>query len=260
MAGCVFAEDEADAVLAEFARRPPAVDRPVRERLEALTDDYVARRRLGEPSEYILGCADVAGIRVLVGPGVFIPRRWSESLVLRAVELLGGLGGGNAVDLGTGSGALALAVQAGSPGATIWASEIDPVAAEWARLNCASSPRLTVCTGDLYEALPATLQQQIDVILGSLPYVPTEHLPSLPRDHIEHEPARAFDGGPGGLLFIERALEGASRWLRPGGHVLLELGAGQGDAVSAIAAGAGLKQVVIHRDTHGGELFLEGRR
>ena len=260
LAGCVYAEDEADAVLAEFTRSPPGVAQPVPGGSDALIRDYVERRRMGEPSEYILGWAEVAGIRVRVGPGVFIPRTWSESLVLRAINLLERLSHGTAVDLGTGSGALALAVQARCPHSILWATEIDPAAAEWARLNCASSPGLTVCTGDLYDALPRTLHQQIDVVLGSLPYVPTEHLPGLPRDHIEHEPPRAFDGGPGGLVFIERALEGARRWLRPGGHVLLELGAGQGDAVSAIAAGAGLKDVVIHRDAHGGELFLEGRR
>jgi release factor glutamine methyltransferase len=260
LAGCVYAEDEADTVLAEFTTSPPGAAHSVPGGSDALIRDYVDRRRMGEPSEYILGWAEVAGIRVRVGPGVFIPRKWSESLVLRAIDLLKRLSDGTAVDLGTGSGALALAVQARCPHSTLWATEIDPVAGEWARRNCASSPGLTVCTGDLYDALPRTLYQQIDVVFGSLPYVPTEHLPALPRDHIEHEPARAFDGGPGGLVFIERALEGAGHWLRPGGHVLLELGTGQGDAVSAIAAGAGLKQVVIHRDTHGGELFLEGRR
>jgi release factor glutamine methyltransferase len=258
LAGCVFAEDEADAVLAEFTRPRPEVDRPVRGGLDALLHDYVERRRMGEPSEYILGWAEVAGTRVLVGPGVFIPRRWSESLVQRAVDLLGRLSGGNAVDLGTGSGALALAVQAGCPESTVWATEIDAIAAEWARVNCAASPRLTVCTGDLYDALPPALHQEIDVILGSLPYVPTEHLSSLPRDHIGQEPVRAFDGGLGGLVFIERALKGAGRWLRPGGYVLLELGAGQGNAVSAMASDAGLRHVSIHTDDYGGELFFEG--
>jgi release factor glutamine methyltransferase len=259
LAGCVFAEDEADAVLAEFAGRTPEVARPVPGGLDALIRDYVRRRRIGEPSEYIRGWAEVAGIRVRVGPGVFIPRRWSEALVLRAVSILGRLRGGNAVDLGTGSGALALAVQAGAPDATIWATEIDPVAAEWARLNSAGSTGLKVCTGDMYDGLPPTLRHEVDVIFGSLPYVPTEHLPGLPRDHVGNEPVRAFDGGQGGLVFIEKALEGAGSWLRPGGHVLLELGTGQGDVVLAIAAGAGLKRVSLHRDDYGDELFVDAR-
>src|ERR1700738_2259982 len=88
LAGCVFAEDEADTVLAEFSGQPAGVEHPAGEGLNALINDYVERRRVGEPSEYILGWAEVAGTRVRVGPGVFIPRRWSQSLVLRVVDLL----------------------------------------------------------------------------------------------------------------------------------------------------------------------------
>jgi release factor glutamine methyltransferase len=215
---------------------------------------------MGEPSEYILGWAEVAGIRVLVGPGVFIPRRWSASLVLRAVELLERSGPAKAVDLGSGSGALALAVHAGSPATTIWATEIDPVAAGWARRNFTGSTGLTICMGDMYGALPPMLHREIDVIFGSLPYVPTEQLTGLPRDHIGNEPVGAFDGGPGGLAFIEKALRGADRWLKPGGHVVLELGGGQGDAAVAIAGDAGFTHVSVYRDDYGDELVLDARR
>jgi release factor glutamine methyltransferase len=258
-AGCVFAEDEADAVMADYTGRVSGRADSVSEGLDAWLRDYVSRRQVGEPAEYILGWAEVAGTRVNVGPGVFIPRKWSESLVRRAADLLRRIGGSKAVDLGTGSGALALAVRAGSPGSTIWATEVDPAAAEWARANFGGSPRLTVCVGDLYDALPTAIRGEIGVIFGSLPYVPTEELPGLPRDHIGHEPLQAFDGGRGGLAFVRKALEGAGGWLKPGGYVLFELGAGQGAAASKVATSAGLREVRLQTDDDGGELYLEAR-
>ena len=245
-AGCVFAEDEADLVLANLGSGS-----------DTQVDAYVERRRLGEPSEYILGWADLAGVRVAVGPGVFIPRPWSESLVLRAAALLGPAGGGTAIDLGTGSGAIALAIRALLPDVTIWATEIDHTAARWAEINFASAEGLTVRTGDLYDALPGALTGCVDVIVGSLPYVPGDGLDALPRDHLVHEPLAAFDGGDGGLATVRRAIEGAPRWLRRPGYILLEIGVGQGASALGIAAAKGFTDPVLHRDSDGGELFIE---
>jgi release factor glutamine methyltransferase len=256
-AGCVFAEDEAEMVLDNLRAREsslPATDGAT------LIRDYVERRRRGEPAEYILGSARFADLRVAVGPGVFIPRRWSEGLVLRAGALLEGLSSGIAVDLGMGSGALALAVHAGSPGLTMWATEIDPVAATWASLNCAGMPGLNVVTGDLYAALPPALEHQVDLIFGSLPYVPSRELEELPRDHLVSEPLVAFDGGVEGLTPFARAMAEADRWLKPNGHVLLEIGVGQAPGATRIAHQAGFRRTAVRRDPDGGELFLEASR
>ncbi len=253
-AGCVFAEDEAALVFEHM--RTIAIS-PVTEEGQALMGDYVRRRRAGEPAEYILGWAEFAGVRVAVGPGVFIPRRWSEGLLLRAVEILDVAGGGNAVDLGSGSGAIALAIHSRRPGSKVWATEASAVAARWAIANCAGRSGLTVCAGDLYDVLPRALERQVDVIVGSLPYVPSGELDRLPRDHLMTEPPAAFDGGPLGLAIVGRALADAHHWLRPAGCVLLEIGLGQGAAATAIATESGLKGIVIQRDEDGGELFLE---
>jgi release factor glutamine methyltransferase len=253
-AGCVFAEDEADMLLESLNPRPgslPASDGAQRMR------DFVDRRRRGEPPEYILGSATFGGVRVAVGPGVFIPRGWTERLVSRAVAFLDGLSRSVAVDLGTGSGALALAVHAGAPRSRIWAVEIDPDAAAWARRNCEGLAGLTVCIGDLYEALPRSLEHEIDLIFGSLPYVPSRELELLPRDHLVSEPRVAFDGGVEGLTPFDRALANAGRWLRPEGRVLLEIGVGQGPAAEAVARREGFRRTVIHRDADGDELFVE---
>jgi release factor glutamine methyltransferase len=254
LAGCVFAEDEAEIVLASLRGNRVSV---APGQWDPALHDYVERRRLGEPTEYILGWAQLAGVRVAVGPGVFIPRPWSENLVSRAASLLGAVNSGIAVDLGTGSGAIALAIHALVRTAGFWATETDPVAAKWADLNFAGENGLTVCQGDLYDALPKTLEHNVDVIVGSLPYVPSPELEGLPRDHLVHEPLVAFDGGVQGLATVTRAIEEAGRWLRRSGHLLLEIGVGQGPAAIAIAAAAGLTRPVIHQDADGRELFLE---
>jgi release factor glutamine methyltransferase len=254
LAGCVFAEDEAETVLATVRAGGGS---PASGREDAALRDYVERRRRGEPAEYILGWAQVASLKVAVGPGVFIPRPWSETLVLRAASLLGAGSSGIAVDLGTGSGALVLAVRALVRTTRVWATEVDPVAAEWAERNFADADGLTVCRGGLYDALPRSLEHNVDVVFGSLPYVPSTELERLPRDHLVHEPLVAFDGGVQGLATVTRALQEAGRWLRPSGHILLEIGVGQGPAVMAIAGAAGFTRPVIHHDADGAELFLE---
>lgn len=251
-AGCVFAEDEADlAVAALFAEGVDPVGG------EARLEDYVRRRAAGEPAEYILGSAVLAGRRVKVGPGVFIPRPWSADLVARAAQLLNIAGDGTAVDLGTGSGAIALAISELAPRSHVWATEVDAEAVRWAMENCADRPGVTVCQGDLYEGLPVSLRHRVDVIAGSLPYVPSGEMDGLPRDHVTNEPVQAFDGGETGLAVISRALNRAREWLRPGGHILMEIGAGEGPPATALAAAAGLADVVVHTDGGGGELFLE---
>jgi release factor glutamine methyltransferase len=253
-AGCVFAEDEADMVLDSLRDHQPSA--PGAD-ADAVVRDYVDRRRLGEPAEYILGWATLGGVRVRVGPGVFIPRRWTERLVERAVALLSDTSDGVVVDLGTGSGAIALAIHAGAQGSRVWATEVAPAALEWARRNCAGVAGLTVCEGDLYGGLPPALAGDVDLVVGSLPYVPGGELDKLPRDHLVTEPPVAFDGGVDGLAMVTRAVAGAPRWLRPAGAVLLEIGIGHGPAAEEIATQAGFRHCKVHRDDDHGELFLE---
>jgi release factor glutamine methyltransferase len=252
--GCVHAEEEAEAVLAEIRRRGL---RPGTAAGDAALRDYLERRRAGEPAEHVLGWARLAGVRVAVGPGVFIPRPWTAALVRRAAAILRRRRAPAVVDLGTGSGAIALAIQARVPAARVWATEADPTAAGWAERNCATIPEIQVCRGDLYDPLPETLAGGVDVVAGSLPYVPATALEALPRDHLGREPGLAFDGGEGGLEVVGRAIAGAPRWLGRRGHLLLEIGHGQGEAAAAMASAAGLAWPRVHRDAEGGELFIE---
>ncbi len=160
-------------------------------------------------------------MRSAVDHGVYVPRWQSQQLALRAAERLPA-GGGIAVDLCTGTGAIAAVLRARRPEARVMATEIDQRA-----IACARSNGIEVFEGDLLDPLPPALERRVDVIVGVVPYVPTPELGLLQRDTFTFETALSYDGGDDGTAHLRRAIAGAPRFLRPGGALLLELGAGQ---------------------------------
>ena len=238
--GCVAPPEEADAL---FLASSEGVGR---------IEDLVARRLSGEPLAWIIGSVVFCGVRVHVDPGVFVPRPHSEAMAQRAISLLPA--GGIAVDLCTGSGAVAAVLGAAHPHSTVVATEVDALAVACARRNGVS-----VLVGDLDEPLPPSLRGRVDVLTAVVPYVPTEELPFLPRDVLANEPRRALDGGRRGTTMLIRAAEVAARWLRPGGSVLLELGGDQAGEVTAAFERVGLSGVRVHRDGDGQDRAIEAR-
>ncbi|RBY81675.1 putative protein N(5)-glutamine methyltransferase [Geodermatophilus sp. TF02-6] len=233
-AGCVFAEDEAAALLA---------DAPTAEHLEEL----VARRVAGEPLELVLGWADFCGLRIAVEPGVFVPRRRTGLLVDLAGDRLRGAGRRPVVvDLCCGSGAVGAAVAAAAGPVELHAADVDPVAVRCARRNLGPLGG-RVHRGDLYAALPAELLGRVDLLAANAPYVPTAAIDLMPPEARDHEPRSALDGGPDGLALQRRVAAGAARWLAPGGTLLLETSRHQA-ARTAAAVGAGGLQVSVVRD------------
>lgn len=228
--GCVFAEEEADLLIA-------AADGP--ERLSAM----VERRVAGDPLEHILGWCDFAGVRVGLEPGVFVPRRRTELLVREAVRLLPP-GPAIVVDLCCGSGAIGLAIASAAGGRAgrveLHASDVDPVAVRCARRNLASVGG-RVYQGDLYHPLPAGLRGRIDVLTANVPYVPTGEIALLPPEARLHEPQVALDGGTDGLDLFRRVVAPARGWLAPGGHLLVEVSPAQVAAAGARLTSAGLR-------------------
>jgi release factor glutamine methyltransferase len=212
----------------------------------------LSRRVTGEPLAWITGSVDFCGIEVAVGPGVYVPRWQSEPLARRAAELLPSDGRG--VDLCTGSGAIAMVMQAARPGAQVVGTEIDPVAIGWARHN-----GLEVHEGSLCEPLPAELARQVDVMTGVLPYVPSDALHLLPRDVQHFEPRRALDGGQGGLALVSEVIAGSCRWLKPGGWLLLEIGADQVAETTAMLARSGFVDLEVLEDGDGDARGICGR-
>lgn len=234
-AGCVFAEDEARLILA-------AAPEP------AACEAMIARRVAGFPLEQVVGWAEFAGLRIVVEPGVFVPRRRTEPLARAAVALVSP--GGVAVDLCCGSGAVGAVLEAA--GARVYAADVDPAAVRCARRNL----RGPVFEGDLFAALPADLHGRVEVLVANVPYVPTGDLRLLPPEAREHEPSTALDGGADGLDVLRRVAAEAAEWLAPGGHLLTEASERQVPGAGRIL-GASLVPRVESRDEG---TFLVARR
>jgi len=240
-AGCVFAEDEA-RLLAEAAPTPDA--------LAALVDQRVA----GLPLEHLLGWAEFCGLRIVVDPGVFVPRRRTELLVREAAALAPSRP--VVVDLCCGSGAVGAALAAVLDVAELHAADVDPAAVACARRNL---PTAFLHVGDLFDALPEDLRGRVDVLAANVPYVPSDAIALMPPEARLHEPREALDGGADGLAVARRVIDGASSWLAPGGALLFETGEGQVTAAREALAAAGLVARVAVDDELGATVVVGTR-
>jgi release factor glutamine methyltransferase len=183
------------------------------------------------------------GVPVGVAPGVYVPRWQTERLAERAAACLPP--GGIAIDVCTGSGALAAVLAARRPGARVVGADLDAAAVACARANGVEAYR-----GDLLAPVPAALAGRVDVVAGVVPYVPTPELSLLQRDTFTFETALAYDGGTDGTTFLRRVVRDAPRLLRAGGSLLLELGAGQPELLAGdlAAHGYGAARVLVDDD------------
>lgn len=241
-AGCVFAEEEA-ALLQDAAGSAG--------RLEVL----VSRRIAGEPLEQVLGWASFEGLRIIVEPGVFVPRRRTGLLAREAIRRTGP--GAVVVDLCCGSGAVAAAVQAAEPGAGVLAADCDQAAVACAGRNLRSEQ---VFEGDLYDALPAHLHGRVDVLAVNAPYVPTAAVALMPPEARVHEARVALDGGADGLDVQRRVVAGAGEWLSEGGWLLVETSVAQAPTTVGLYETAGLQAKVVRDDDLDATLVVGSRR
>lgn len=233
-AGCVFAEDETRLLLRGARELQP--DDP-----GAVLPELVERRVAGEPLEVVLGWASFRGRRIGVRPGVFVPRRRTEFLVVRAKGFL--VPGDVLVDLCCGTGAVAVALAAEVAALEVHAADIDPVAVDCARENLAPLGG-TAHLGDLFDALPGELAGRIAVLTVNAPYVPTAELALMPPEAREHESVVALDGGADGVDLHRRVAASASAWLAPGGRVLIETSRRQAALTAAALTTGGLASIV----------------
>jgi release factor glutamine methyltransferase len=228
-AGCVAAADEADELIAAA---------PDDESLEA----WIRRREQGEPLSWIIGTTRFCGHTLRIDRGVYVPRSQSEELARRAAALLPA-DGGKAVDLCTGSGAIAVHLIAELPAATVIGIDIDIRAA-----RCALRNGVPTLIGDV----DATLRPKMfDVVTAVAPYVPTGELRLLPADVQRYEPRLALDGGGDGLQLIRRIVVAAAHLLRRGGWLLLELGGEQDRALSQTLTASGFDAMTSWFDEDG---------
>ena len=234
------------------------------QRQMAYLDSMLTRRLAGEPLQYVLGRWGFRGLDLMVSPAVLIPRPETEVLAGLAVEEMNlcESPGGLAVDLGTGSGAVGLAVAAECETARVVLTDFSAEALAIAQANLAglgrAAVRVSAFQGSWYEALPESLAGTVDVVVSNPPYVRDDE--TLPPDVADWEPAMALRGGSDGLDGARQILADAPRWLRPGGSVLLELSPDQMDAAAAVSRASGLVVDTVHPDLTGRHRVLHCRR
>lgn len=213
----------------------------------------VDRRARREPLQHILGVAAFRGLTLAVGPGVFVPRPETEIVAQYAIDALRARPTVEplAVDLGSGSGALALALATEVPNARVVAVEKTPETVPWTRRNVErlGAGRVSVVVADLADALP-DLAGSVDVVVSNPPYVPERALPRDPEVRL-FDPPEALYSGTDGLDAMRAVAATAHRLLVPGGTLVVEHGEEQGSAVRRILAEAGLRASSTHPDLLG---------
>jgi release factor glutamine methyltransferase len=225
--------------------------------------DMVGRRAAGEPLQYVIGSWGFRGLDLFVDRRVLIPRPETEQVVQHALgELDRRTAEGDAgrrpvvIDLGTGSGAIALAVAAERPGTEVWATDVSADALEVASANLAglggrAATTVRLAQGSWWGALPTGLRGRVDVVVSNPPYIASGEMKTLPPEVAGWEPRQALEAGPSGLEAIGLIIDGAPRWLTTGGAVVVEIAPHQADAASAAAARAGFSRVEMRPDLTG---------
>jgi release factor glutamine methyltransferase len=250
----------------EGAELVEGLARPATRRGVARFDAVLGRRLGGEPLQYALGRWPFRRLDLLLDGRVLIPRPETEVVVDHALAELDRLGsdgvGRIAVDLGTGSGAIALSLAVERPGLEVWAGDVSEAALDVARANLAGTgragTRVRLVAGSWFDALPGDLAGRIDLVVANPPYVGADE--ALPDEVAAWEPPGALVAGPTGREALEAVIGASPRWLAPGGALVLELAPHQAGPVARHAARAGLAAVRVERDLSGRPRVLVAHR
>jgi release factor glutamine methyltransferase len=232
------------------------------EEVRAAFRELVKKRVEGCPVAYLVGRKEFYLLALEVSPAVLIPRPDTETLVEEALALAKPLAAPEVIDVGTGSGAIAIAVARNHPGARVTATDLSPDALAVARRNAEKhgvGDRIRFLEGDLLAVVPPG--EAFDLVLSNPPYVPEEELSRLPVGVRDFEPRLALDGGPGGFAVLRRLTAQVPAVLRPGGYFLVEIGVPQEVAArELIGAQADLGPVTTLKDGSGHPRVLKTRR
>jgi release factor glutamine methyltransferase len=213
--------------------------------------ELIRRRGRREPLQHIIGSTSFCGLEIAVNRHVLIPRPETELLAQEGWQFLNQLSRGDrlndgapadravrapsSLDLGTGSGCVAIALAVNCPAAQVYAADLSPEALDVAIRNAAShrvSDRIHFLEGDGFAALPEGIR--FDLIVSNPPYIPTAEIESLQPEVRDYDPRRALDGGPDGLEFCRKLAAESRPFLKPDGRIMLEFGDGQAGSVRQI--------------------------
>ena len=239
----------------------PDLEAPVTTRAIAHFDTMLARREAGEPLQYVLGRWGFRTLDLLVDQRVLIPRPETELVAEAAIVELRRLGGRRALDLGTGSGAIALSLAVEVPAVEGWGVDRSPEALQVARANVAgigrAGARVRLAEGDWFAGLPEELRGVLDVVVANPPYVADGD--ELPDEVARWEPRSALLAGPDGLDDLRRIVADAPGWLSRPGSLVVELAPAQGDEVARLALDAGAREARTHVDMTGRVRYVVAR-
>lgn len=250
---------EARALLSHLTgwRRETLIAFPEREPAAGIAKQFselAARRRAGEPLAYLLGSKEFYGREFKVGPAVLVPRPETEMLVEFAVEKLVGIERPSVVDLGTGSGIIAVSVALELPGTQVSAVDVSTAALEVARGNAqALGATVDFRNGSWWSPLAG---ERFDLVLSNPPYIAVD---DKHMDALGHEPRLALTDEGDGLACLRELASGARQHLKPGGWIAVEHGWDQGPATRALFEAAGLAAVDTRRDGAGLDRITFGR-
>jgi len=225
---------------------------------EAAYRALIGRRKADEPLQYLLGTANFMGLDLLVTPAVLIPRFDTERLVEQSLRLLQPRIKPTVLDVCTGSGAIALAINSARPDATVYAGDLSAEALAVARQNnqrCHAAVQFR--RGNLLEPF-ADLAGKLDLLTANPPYVTTQEMTELPGD-VRQEPRLALWGGDDGLYFYRKLTAEAGHLLKAGGWLAFEIGWQQGRAVQALLADHGYSDITLLQDWQGLDRVVCGR-
>jgi protein-(glutamine-N5) methyltransferase, release factor-specific len=217
----------------------------------------LCRRCVGTPLQHITGEQGFRRLTLEVRPGVFVPRPETETVVEVGLAAIRGLDAPNVVDMGTGAGAIALAIADEHAGANVWGVDLSSDAVSLAAANAEHlGLDVVVVHGDLWEAVPSELKRAVDLVITNPPYLEPEALGELPSD-VRADPRASLFGG---VAIHRRMMTPVADWLRKGGVFVTEIGDAQGREVAALAQAVGLADVAIHQDLTGRDRAVSGRK
>ena len=243
------------------------LDQPATHRMVAHLDAMIARRRNGEPLQYVLGSWQFRTLDLMVDQRVLIPRPETEWVCQVALDLVADVTHRPRLvaDLGTGSGAIGLSLAAELPVGTaeVWLADVSADALDVARANLAGIGRagasVRVAQGSWFDALPGHLRGAFHLVVANPPYIP-DHDPAVEASVTDWEPHVALFGGEDGLRDIRAIVADAADWLADDGWLVMEIGTGQGPAVTDLLVASGFRHVEIRNDLAGHHRTAIGRR
>lgn len=237
------------------------LDRPLSPEERQKLRECVARRAAREPVALITGVKEFWSIPFKVAPGILIPRPDTEILVEAVLDEIKDVASPQVLEIGTGSGAIAVSVAKDKPQARVLAVDINPIALQTAESNAEAagvSQSVELAASDLFQGLAP--DRRFHVICSNPPYVPTGEIARLEPEIRQYEPLQALDGGDDGLDVIRQIAAGAKNHLLPGGALILEFGDGQANAVKEILSReGGLGEIQITEDLAGIPRVAKGK-